>query len=45
MATPPKPAPELAVLQQIERHLAEMLVVSKKQLKALRDLEESKSRI
>jgi hypothetical protein len=40
MPTPPKPTTELATLQQIDRQLAELLVVSKKQLKALRDLEE-----
>jgi hypothetical protein len=43
MPTPPKPPTELATLQQIERQLAELLVVSKKQLKALRDIEERRS--
>lgn len=42
MATPPKPSAELAALQQIERNLAELITVSKKQLKALRDLSEER---
>jgi len=34
-----KPAPsEAATMQQIERHLAELVVLSKKQLQAMRDL-------
>lgn len=38
MATPIKSSPDSAVLTQIERHLAEMVVLQKKQLQAIRQL-------
>jgi hypothetical protein len=38
MATPAIPSPDSAVLAQIERHLAELVVLQKKQLQAIRQL-------
>jgi hypothetical protein len=45
MATTPKPGlTDTALLQQIEKHLAELVVLSKKQLKTLRDMAETSPR-
>lgn len=44
MALSPKPNLETALLQKIERQLAELIVISKKQLQAQRSVSDSKSR-
>ena len=44
MTTPSKSSVDSAVLAQMERHLAELLVVSKKQLQALRQLNDDRAR-
>lgn len=38
MAAPAKPSPDSAVLAKIESHLAELVVLQKKQLKVMRQL-------